>query len=593
MANILVDGLKYNHKLPGCLDRLIMHNDHVSILNKSGNNSTLSVTLYRAFRFFALMIEGKTTNVGLAVTKDKSHIAEIHHDDGSTDICILKPTGTVYAAHHDGTVMERYIIGRQQRGGSVLYLALMEEILSENEAKAAFNAIKTDLLRDPLTSEFQEYSPDFAGNFSILCDNVYSRMFRKGTPNDITIGSIPNNGTLRQVTSMMLESDTMKSQKSYGKFHVYKDSSKGKTTKKGNYTPETFAKAFTFNPQRVLSKEEENMVPVINKEWIIPEEAERICKHILKTTSFNEPSRTFLLEGLAGTGKTSISSMVASGVNLPKVVYTCHTGTEMIDIIGTVMPKNGKETSFYEILKENNYPSIEDIQFDLEGSYERLEGKPLPLGMDEAGCISLLIEKVMKHSKSQGFEFVESDFIKALKYGWVCEIQEPTAILQQGVLVGLNSLLEPNGVITLPTGECIRRHPDTIIIFTTNPSSYKGCDTINQSVLSRVDLKIRVEATDKEMMAKKAMAVTGFTNQVMAMEMADIVDRVARYLKENDLDDGVCGQRELKGWMQAVMVEGEERVFEMALDTIISKATEDENEKEAIINGFLRTSSFA
>lgn len=592
MANILLDGLKYNHKLPGCLDGLIMYSSHVSALNKAGNNSTLSITLYRAFRFYALMMEGKTTNVGLALTKDKSHVAEIRQEDGTTDICIVKPTGTVYAAHHDGTVMERFIIGRHQRGGSVLYLALMEEILSESEARKSYEAIKEDLLLDPLTSDFQDYSSDFAMHFAILCDNLYSRMFRKGTPYDITIGNVAANGSLRALTSMMLEAETMKSQKTYGNFHIYKSLSKN-TTKKGNYTPETFAKAFMFNPKRTLSKDEELMVPVINKDWVVPEEAERICRHILKTTSFQEPSRTFLLEGLAGTGKTSISSMVASGVNLPKVVYTCHTGTEMIDIIGTVMPKNGKELSFHDVLKAHNYPSIEDIQFDLAGSYERLEGKPLPLGMDEAGCISILIEKVMKESRAQGFEFVESDFIKALKNGWLCEIQEPTAILQQGVLVGLNSLLEPNGVITLPTGECIRRHPDTIIIFTTNPSSYKGCDTINQSVLSRVDLKIRVESTDKEMMAKKAMAVTGFQNQVMALEMADIVDRISRYLKDNDLDDGVCGQRELKGWMQAVMVEGEEMAYEMALDTVISKSTEDENEKEAIINGFLRTSSFA
>lgn len=154
-------------------------------------------------------------------------------------------------------------------------------------------------------------------------------------------------------------------------------------------------------------------------------------------------------------------------------------------------------------------------------------------------------------------------------------------------------MLEPNGIITLPTGERIKRHPDTVIIFTTNPSSYKGCDTINQSVLSRVDLKISVEANDKDLMAKKAMAVTGFQNYAMAQEMVDIVDRISRYLVENEIDDGVCGQRELKGWMQAVMVEGEENVYEMALDTIISKATEDENEKEAIVNGFLKTSSFA
>ena len=65
--------------------------------------------------------------------------------------------------------------------------------------------------------------------------------------------------------------------------------------------------------------------------------------------------------------------------------------------------------------------------------------------------------------------YVETDFIKALKNGYVVGIiQEPSTILQPGVLVGLNSLLEQEGTITLPTGEVIRRHPDAVVVVTTN-----------------------------------------------------------------------------------------------------------------------------
>lgn len=592
MANILNDGLKFGKNLPGCLASISMKADK-SMYNQAGYEGTISVTLYKAFRYFALLKNEKTKNVGFAYTKDKSKIAEIHHEDGTTDLCIVKPSGAIYGAFHDGTVLGRYVIGRNVRGGSVLYLALMDTILSDNEAKTLYEHIEQDLLLDPEISNISMYSQNFQNELGKLCDNVYTRLIRKGTSADINIGNIPTSGNLRAITSMMLEAEPMLPKKVWGYFHIYKTTSNSKVIKKTNYTPDNFSKAFQFNPTRVLTEQEEKMVPVIDKNWVIPYEAERICNHVLKTTSFAEPSRTFLLEGLAGTGKTSIATIVASGLHLPKVVYTCHAGTEIFDFIGQVMPIEAKDKDFYSLVKELNLPSIEDIQFDLAGSYERLKGKPLPVGVDEAVCIGLLIQRVIKETKNQGFGYVESDFIKALKYGWVCEIQEPTSILQQGVLIGLNSLLEPNGIITLPTGERIKRHPDTVIIFTTNPSSYKGCDTINQSVLSRVDLKISVEANDKDLMAKKAMAVTGFQNYAMAQEMVDIVDRISRYLVENEIDDGVCGQRELKGWMQAVMVEGEENVYEMALDTIISKATEDENEKEAIVNGFLKTSSFA
>ena len=56
-------------------------------------------------------------------------------------------------------------------------------------------------------------------------------------------------------------------------------------------------------------------------------------------------------------------------------------------------------------------------------------------------------------------------------------------ISNPGVLVGLNSLLDTCGAVTLPTGERIERHPDTIVIVTTN-IGYEGCRSLNQSILS-------------------------------------------------------------------------------------------------------------
>ena len=57
--------------------------------------------------------------------------------------------------------------------------------------------------------------------------------------------------------------------------------------------------------------------------------------------------------------------------------------------------------------------------------------------------------------------------------------------MQPGVLVGLNSMLEQSGSITLPTGEIINRHPDAVVVVTTN-ISYEGCRGLNQSVIDRM-----------------------------------------------------------------------------------------------------------
>lgn len=84
-------------------------------------------------------------------------------------------------------------------------------------------------------------------------------------------------------------------------------------------------------------------------------------------------------------------------------------------------------------------------------------------------CMELVLEKVTEKVRQLSVS-VEGklpakptpmwrrNFIKALKNGYLVEIQEPSTILQPGVLVGLNSLLEQSGTITLPTGEVILRH---------------------------------------------------------------------------------------------------------------------------------------
>ena len=123
---------------------------------------------------------------------------------------------------------------------------------------------------------------------------------------------------------------------------------------------------------------------------------------------------------------------------------------------------------------------------------------------------------------------METDFIKALKNGYVIEIQEPSTIIQPGVLVGLNSLLEQSGSITLPTGEVIKRHPDAVVVVTTN-ISYEGCRGMNQSVIDRMSLVRDVELPTPEVMVQRAMAVTGETDEYLVSQMVQVVNDIADY----------------------------------------------------------------
>ena len=179
---------------------------------------------------------------------------------------------------------------------------------------------------------------------------------------------------------------------------------------------------------------------------------------------------------------------------------------------------------------------------------------------------------------------METDFIRALKHGYVLELQEPTVIMQPGVLVGLNSLLEQDGSITLPTGEVIQRHPDTTIIVTTN-ITYEGCRGINQSVLDRMNLTQDVELPSPEIMAQRAMSVTGCEDDYMVSQMVRVVNDMSDFCRKNSISDGSCGMRSLIDWIMSTEVTGDP--YESALYTIISRATANEEDQALLKSSVL------
>ena len=82
------------------------------------------------------------------------------------------------------------------------------------------------------------------------------------------------------------------------------------------------------------------------------------------------------------------------------------------------------------------------------------------------------------------YKFYPSEIVRAMEKGYLLEIQEPTVIRDASVLVALNSALEQNGMLNLPTG-VVRRHPDCVVIITTN-RNYQGNRPLNESLRDRM-----------------------------------------------------------------------------------------------------------
>ena len=148
----------------------------------------------------------------------------------------------------------------------------------------------------------------------------------------------------------------------------------------------------------------------------------------------------------------------------------------------------------------------------------------------------------------------------------------------------MNSLLEQTGSITLPTGEVIRRHPDAVVVVTTN-ITYEGCRGLNQSVTDRMSLAQDIELPSPEVMAQRAMSVTGCEDDTLVSQMVKVVNDMSDFMRKNGITDGSCGMRSLIDWILSTEITGDP--YTSALYTVVSKATANEDDRYALISSVL------
>ena len=333
---------------------------------------------------------------------------------------------------------------------------------------------------------------------------------------------------------------------------------------------------------------------LVSASWRMPDQKEDLRGTYAKvlaaqgkaTMASNQPMRNFLFRGEAGTGKTMGAQAIAAGLNLPYTLMTCSANTEITDLVGQFIPDTN---GFHGSTPIEDLPKISDITMHPPSVYMMLTGE-----YDESKTEDDVLQKLIEIAvgnlmekedpAGQRIRYVDTPLVEAIRHGYVCELQEPSCIANPGVLVGLNSLLDNCQVITLPTGERVRRHPDTVIVVTTN-SDYSGCRDMNQSVISRMDLIYDMEAPDLNTMVKRVMNVTGFTDEQEATKMAIVVRDIAERCRQTMITDGSCGMREFKSWVLSTMVTNDP--YESALSTIISSASADPDNRAELISACL------
>ena len=599
--------LNFSRSLPEPFDKLASKKIKVSSKYGSGTEATLCCTIIKAVH---AVIDCMTGNgEGAVGIIDHRMVAEYKSSKGPDAYHLVvfdSASGNITASGFDRNteMVESYRLHATANDGAAVMMAMMPVLLKDKEFEEHFQ-----LYMDERTSGYPDMKKA-TDSMAVLCDNAYRRIKDDTNPEYIKV-NVDKSGNVYRVSQAQLDSGAYTPATVIaGEFLIFAKTGKVTVSAATSVIDhKDFVGKYQMTAGRKLSVLEESLVPKLEEWYIIPEQVVNICKHALNTTGKPMQMRNFLMRGPAGTGKTQGARAIAAGLHLPYMKYTCSASTEVFDFVGMVFPKtDNMSTGDAELDKEReilismggityanvakimNLPDLEDMDFDPAGVFFTLTG----VKNEEAtsrDCMAVVMDMVTEKIKAlskpaskettsgQTYTYVETDFIKALKNGYLVEIQEPDVIMQPGVLVGLNSLLEQSGSITLPTGEIIKRHPDTVVVITSN-GTYEGCRSINQSVIDRMSLVEDIELPSPEVMVQRAMAVTGATDEYQVSQMVQVVNDMSDYMRKNGITDGTCGMRSLIDWITSSEITGD--VYRSALSTIISKATSDEEDREAL-----------
>lgn len=490
--------------------------------------------------------------------------------------CFSDPTATP----------EVYSLKDTGESGAALFFALMIPAMEDEEFSEQYNL---------LAEERSKGYPDkdkLSQIGCILCDNFYRRIENapqlgiKGIPI-----SVPSGGNLQRLAPLQLNKGVYNpANVIFGDFEVLTVGAAPKSALAAT-KHEDFSGKYKLS-SRTFAGSEAMLVPDLPSWYVIPPEVVQVCEYSSKTTGSEAPMRNFMLRGPAGTGKTEGARAVAAGLGLPYVFLTCAADQDKFDFIGQFVPATSASAGLDAA--QIDMPTFDDIRMDPCTAYSKLTGV-YNEDITEEEVYQTLIQKISERAateaagndkKETGFRYVDTPFIQALRNGYVIELQEPSIIANQGVLVGLNGLLDNSKAIMLPTGEVIRRHPDAVVIITTN-TDYVGCRAMNQSVLSRMDLIIDMNEPEKDELVRRVSGITGCSNLSVLAQMAEAIGDIQMKCRSEAITDGCCGMRELTSWVQSFMICG--NVMDAAVHTVLSSVSSNVDNRDEISRTCLET----
>lgn len=360
---------------------------------------------------------------------------------------------------------------------------------------------------------------------------------------------------------------------------------KSKTSVHKNRAMDTsqFVGSFAFRTEP-LTAEQEARVPKLDEKYIVTDELLLVCKHIKETTKKTRPIRNILYRGAPGVGKSESYVGIAAGCHLPLYTFAANALTEPFDLFGQFVPVDdegnqvGEKIPVEKVL--SGMPSAEEISMDPGFAYQQITGMPKK-DATPTECMAAMFNLAQKsldvNDGQQRFKFAPGQLIYALRDGGVWGFDEVTLPQNPGVVPALNPAMDSTQSITLPTGEVVHRHPDCIIVGTTNVD-LEGCRNMNQAWQDRCQLIIELPEPTDAVLMERIKSMTDWDDAVDSKNI-DLNRFIAAYhqlqelARKRRMDDGTIGPRKLADWVMSTMITGDPLVS--AKMTIIPGATTD------------------
>ena len=369
--------------------------------------------------------------------------------------------------------------------GTILFLGMMPQILEDNEALSIFNEYK---LHREETKNLDEASIKLMATF---CDNVYRRILKEDLKLFISEGVALKKINLDDIENKKVGYTKLLN----GSFKIVKEIEEKKKQLE-NLTIEPGE--FKLNLSRELTDYEKSQIVKLPNSHRVSKTEIRICKDIKRNWNNGEMKiANILLEGDAGSGKTQMAKALSHNLGLPYTKITCFSDMDKSDVLGSILPVADNKNSDKEI----------------------------------------------------EYKYFPSEIVRAFTEGYLLEIQEPTVIRDAAVLMILNSALELDGTINLPTG-VVHRHPDFVAVITTN-RNYIGCRPLNEALRDRIQHSEKMDLPEREVMIERAIAKTGFDNLELVSKLVDAIIVLDECATANAIH-GVAGMRSLFFWVDAI-----------------------------------------